>query len=237
MLRLLVLLVVTVGLVSLLPPTRNASALPDGISDRDCLGPLLSSIARGAAQGRTLRVDQAGEVFTFPDHFNGDFNPGDFHGASSLFGFIGFDELHIDRYGCFFAVPVLTSCIDFTGGDPCGDPDHDGYWNEQEWTAGSDPNNPQSTPEFALLDEQTGSNTCDDRVDNDLDGRIDNADSGCRLTCDDFGHSGRCADPDGDGWVNYVEGMWGSDPDDASSTPWGIGDCIDFDNGPVCAPF
>jgi len=175
-----------------------------------------------------------------PAHLNGDFNPGNFRGTSGeaeFLTFLGFNELYLQQRGCFFPLPDLTSGIDFSSGDPCADPDHDDYLNEQEWTAGSDPNNPSSTPEYALFDEQTGSNTCGDRVDNDLDGRVDNADASCRLTCDDFGLSERCADPDGDGWLTYVEEMWGSDPDDASSTPGNVGDCVDFDNDTACAPF
>lgn len=164
----------------------------------------------------------------------------------------------------------ISDCIDFDNGSFCGpfDPaqsgDTDGYPDLQEIALGSDPNNAASTPEYALLDEQTGSHTCGDGIDNDLDGHKDLGDSGCRLTCDDFGGKGRCADPDRDGWLSYVEAEYGSEPDDPLSTPetlhlpqtctdgvdndgdgftdaadsgCGFSNCIDFDPDSDCLPF
>jgi len=90
-----------------------------------------------------------------------------------------------------------------------------------EELAGSDPNDGQSTPEFGLLDEQSPAlATCSDGVDNDLDGRIDRRDRGCRVTCLDFRPGDEsCKDRDRDGWLGYIEVWLGSDPNDRSSTP------------------
>lgn len=162
----------------------------------------------------------------------------------------------------------ISECIDFTSETVCGpiDPpgDTDGYSDVQEIALGSDPNNAASTPEYALLDEQTGSRTCEDRIDNDLDGHKDLSDSGCRLRCKDFGGKGRCSDSDRDGWLKYVEIEYGSHPNDALSTPetfllpaacedgidndadgltdafdtgCGLAYCIDFSPDSDCLPF
>jgi hypothetical protein len=98
--------------------------------------------------------------------------------------------------------------------------------------AGSNPNDPLSTPEYGLLDEQSPAlSTCRDGFDNDLDGRTDRRDPSCRVTCGDFSHSkGQCRDRDHDGWLQYVEVWLGSDPNDRTSTPEGwsvIGSCAD----------
>lgn len=233
MLRLLVLFVALLGLVSLLPAVPNASALPADAPDQDCLGLLRSALVRSGSTVVARDPETGGDIL-----LDSSSTPGDFHGAA------GVDELlalfpSLERRGCLLPIrsaSTIASCIDFDSLDRCSDPDGDDYLNQLEWTAGSDPNNPSSTPEYALFDEQTGSNTCGDRIDNDLDGRLDNSDAGCRLTCDDFGGKDRCSDSDRDGWLNYVEEMYGSDPDDASSTPGGVSDCVDFDNGSVCAP-
>ncbi len=271
MLRLLVLLGAVLGLATFLVSPPSTGALPADAPDQDCLGPLRSSLARGAAEGRSRRDEQTGEWIVFPAHFNGDFNPGKFQGTSGeseFLAFLGLDELYIEHNGCFLPVRVLGGCIDFNAEDLCSpsDSDADTYPDRFETSLGSDPNNPSSTPEYALLDEQTGSHTCGDRVDNDLDGRKDNGDSGCRLTCDDFGGRERCSDSDRDGWRKYVEDMYGSDPDNRLSTPeslsvagtcndgvdndldgktdeddvgCGGGACIDFDDPlpPSCGPF
>ena len=116
-------------------------------------------------------------------------------------------------------IPVLVNgCIDFSP-DACGSPDGDGYSNQLEWITGSDPNDPESTPEYGLLDEQWLTNACGDGIDNDLDGLTDNGDAGCRLTCKDFGPNQRCKESDRDGWLAYLEEMYGSDPSNALSTP------------------
>jgi hypothetical protein len=124
--------------------------------------------------------------------------------------------------------------------EPCGvaDADGDGWddFTEQEW--GSDPNRAASTPEHAYLPE-----TCADGVDNDLDGSVDAADDGCNLDSDGDGApdiADNCpydanpgqedADGDGtgdacdydadkDGWDDESERLFGSDPNNAASTP------------------
>ena len=234
MLRLLVVLITILGLSALLQSSPEAGAVPAEAPDRDCLGQLHSALVRSGSTVVT-RDPETGEDVVLDSSST----PGDFHGAA------GVNELlalfpSLERRGCLLPIrsaSTIASCIDFDSLDRCSDPDGDDYLNQLEWTAGSDPNNPSSTPEYALFDEQAGSNTCGDRVDNDLDGRLDKTDASCRVTCDDFGGKDRCSDSDGDGWRKYVEDMYGSDPDDASSTPENLGDCIDFDNGPVCQPF
>ncbi len=116
-------------------------------------------------------------------------------------------------------LPSVGACLDFSSPSPCEDTDGDGAWNQLEWDAESDWQNPASTPEFGLLDEEFGSNTCRDGNDNDLDGRRDQQDVGCRVTCKDFGPNDRCRDKDRDGFVGYREEWYGSDPNDPSSTP------------------
>ncbi len=122
----------------------------------------------------------------------------------------------------------LATCIDFSNQDNC---DADGYPGWVELLAGSDPNDPQSTPEFALLDEQAHwAQTCSDGVDNDGDGRSDERDPGCHLTCRDFKAGAGCTDHDHDGWLQYVESWLGSDPNNRASTPENVlnpGSCQD----------
>ena len=258
MLRLLVLLVAVLGLASLLPSTPNAAALPAGTSDQDCLGQLHSALVRSGSR-LVARDPETGEDVVLDSSSN----PGDFRGVAGISELLALFSL-LQRTGCVLPIPVLGACIDFDAGDACSpaDADGDGYANTFEIGLGSDPHNAASTPEYALLDEQSGSNTCGDRIDNDLDGLIDNGDAGCRLTCKDFGPNQRCKDSDRDGWLAYLEEMYGSDPSNALSTPEspdvantcgdGIdndldgytdgadpgcgGDCIDFDDPVDCAP-
>ncbi len=120
----------------------------------------------------------------------------------------------------------------------CGDADGDGFMNAEELYLGSDPNNAASTPEFAYFPE-----TCTDGADNDGDGAIDGADSGCTVDSDGDGVqdvSDNCpwdpnadqadADADGegdvcdfdadnDGWDDRSEELFGSDPANGASTP------------------
>jgi hypothetical protein len=179
----------------------------------------------------SVRNELTGESIVLPGHFNGDFNPGRGRlGESNLYGLIAFDDLYIQEYGCLFQIPDVLACIDFSA-DSCSedDPDGDDFPDYVEINLGSDPNNGFSTPEYGLLDEQSGSNACSDDEDNDLDGFVDRGDVSCRRTCEVFGHDARCSDPDRDGWLTYVELRSGSDPNDPASAP-GNGDCIDFDN-------
>ena len=84
------------------------------------------------------------------------------------------------------------------------DSDGDGWPDDAENHLGSDPNNPTSTPEHVLVE-----GTCGDGVDNDLDGAVDGADSGCAVP----------GDSDGDGWPDFAEEKLGSDPNNPASTP------------------
>lgn len=247
----------------------DAAAGPVDDIPQECLGPLWSQVARGHLM---VRDPSSGELV---DGFNGAFHPGLYKGASGLeefLGAIGFDGIRIEQIGCSVPIPgPAFDCIDFSS-DPCpsfDDADDDGYLDFVEELHGSDPGDPNSTPEATLIDEQTGSQTCSDRADNDLDGHTDRGDPGCRLTCRSFstGFDQRCTDADGDGWLNYVEDLYESDPNDVASTPESpfvgdtcedgvdndgdgdadgadtgcgggeISECIDFDEGIECEPF
>lgn len=163
-------------------------------------------------------------------------------------------------------VVTIGDCIDFDSSSDCGsgDDDADGWNEDVETRLGSDPNDAGSTPEYGLLDEQTGSSTCNDGTDNDRDGSADHGDEGCRVTCRDYAKAQACTDGDHDGWLQYVEHAYGSEPNDPSSTPEtfelpdtcsdgvdndgdglmddadtgcsGLGDCIDFTGDPPCEP-
>ncbi len=154
-------------------------------------------------------------------------------------------------------------------GDACDyDADNDGWddFTEAEW--GSSPNDANSTPEHGYILE-----TCMDGADNDGDGSIDLADAGCNIDSDGDGRidaQDNCPwdanadqadtdadgtgdacdyDADNDGWDDFTEAEWGSNPNDAASTPehWfafeTCGDGIDNDADgstdaadPGCAP-
>lgn len=123
---------------------------------------------------------------------------------------------------------------------PCdfGDADNDGWDDSTENEWGSDPNDANSTPEHGYIIE-----TCLDGIDNDGDGSIDLADSGCNIDSDQDGvidAQDNCPwdanadqadrdgdgtgdacdyDADNDGWDDFTEAEWGSNPNDAASTP------------------
>ncbi len=218
------------------------------------------------------RDEQTGEPIDLPARFSSDFNPGDFHGSAGSDGFlryIGLDEAYLNARGCVLGARIVDtfgvfSCIDFNS-DPCPplDADNDGWPDGFEDYYGSDRDVASSVPELAAIDEQHGTSICSDGIDNDGDGRIDRPDSGCRIRCEDFGLTDLCSDADRDGWLNYIEGTYDSNPKDSASTPEtfrvgvtcedGVdndldgrtdgeelgcgGDCIDFDADVSCGPF
>ena len=146
----------------------------------ECAKEVFRWIARGEATWLERRDEATGEIYTLPDHLDGSWNPGRFRGPEGeqrLMDLLGID---IQNRGCTLPLLDLTGCVDFDSGDPCGDRDGDGWWNELEQRTGSDPDNPISTPEHRLFDEQWGLGSCLDKQDNDGDGRRDKADSGCR---------------------------------------------------------
>jgi hypothetical protein len=199
--------------------------------ESDCLGHLRSAIARGALEGRSRRDEQTGEPYDLPAKFGGQFNPGDFKGPSGVddfLAYIGIDDFYLEHRGCVLPIASLSligDCVDFDASDECSprDDDGDGYLNFIERRTESNPNDILSTPEFATLDDQQGASFCDDKVDNDRDGRVDRSDGGCRVRCDDFGLTDGCSDSDRDGWLNYVEERYESDPGSAASTPEAYG--------------
>gem|GEM_PF-1389510 len=99
----------------------------------------------------------------------------------------------------------LDGYIDEVDGGCEKDSDGDGASDEGEDDLGSDPDDENSTPEHADV-----AGTCNDGADNDLDGDTDGDDEGC---------AGAPTDTDGDGWDDDVEEEYGSDPNDADSTP------------------
>ncbi|MBI1885549.1 MAG: thrombospondin type 3 repeat-containing protein [Chloroflexi bacterium] len=123
-------------------------------------------------------------------------------------------------------------------GDLCDfDADNDGFEDKLEELLGSDPFDAASTPEHSWFPE-----TCDDTLDNDGDGVVDADDPGCAPDADgDFvpddtdncpdvynpdqtdsdndGVGDACVDSDGDGFYDADETAFGSDPNDAASTP------------------
>ncbi len=210
----IVVLVLTVSLGSSL---AHATGRPD--VPQSCFGPLRSQVARG----HIVFVDRATGITV--QGFDGEFNPGLFHGNRDLYDFLeflGFDQPRIaHRGGCYVLIPEVVSCIDFDASDQCrpGDTDGDGFEDWLEIRLGSSPHESRSTPESELLDEQAGLGTCSDKSDNDLNSQTDRGDSKCRVTCQDFGLKDRCTDEDGDGWLKYVEEIYCSDPNDASSAP------------------
>ncbi len=98
--------------------------------------------------------------------------------------------------------------------DPgCVDTDGDLVDDPIELLLGSDPNNADSIPEHSMIDAILATFSfvtfqCDDGLDNDLDGLIDDMDPGCAPF-----------DTDEDGYDDVTEKTFGSDPNDSASTP------------------
>ncbi|MGQ0568515.1 MAG: thrombospondin type 3 repeat-containing protein, partial [Armatimonadota bacterium] len=138
----------------------------------------------------------------------------------------------------FHANPDQTDTDDSGLGDACdADDDGDGYADDLELLAGSDPFNPGSVPELAHVVP----GGCTDGLDNDLDGLVDAQDPGCdddhdgiydfvdnclgdanpgQEDLDNDGVGDACdSDLDGDGFSNLTESYFGSDLYDVSSVP------------------
>jgi len=108
--------------------------------------------------------------------------------------------------------------------DP-NDIDGDGYSNNFEIEAGSFPNNPLSTPEHAII-----SNSCNDGVDNDLDGYADLLEP----DGNDYSDSLDCQDTDGDTVVDFQDNCESiPNADQADADYDGVGDpCDAIDDDP-----
>ena len=77
------------------------------------------------------------------------------------------------------AAPTTAANLPPVTLDPNADVDGDQVSSGVEQQLGSDPRNPNSTPESPNVLDGNGTNTCEDQADNDLDGAVDAADSGC----------------------------------------------------------
>lgn len=154
--------------------------------------------------------------------------------------------------GCVSPVPEPGQTPDGGGtspSQPCvADSDGDGVDDGTEQMLGSDPSDPNSTPEHLKFPD-----SCTDGTDNDGDGLTDALDPGCQpdsdgdgvtdstdncpaawnpdqADSDQDGTGDACQDLDGDGYSDAEETSWGSDPDNAASTPevlWVYDSCND----------
>ncbi len=118
------------------------------------------------------------------------------------------------RYVSLLAVGLLIALLAVVAGQGAtpsaqalyGDSDGDSTIDVAEVVLGSDPHDAHNTPEDNFTDVVLQTNLCRDGVDNDRDGSIDAADSGC-------------ADPDDDIASTPTETLLGSDPNDSGSFP------------------
>jgi len=104
----------------------------------------------------------------------------------------------------------LDGYVDDIDGGCAEDTDGDGVSDDGEDDLGSDPEDADSTPEDASVCD-----VCTDGVDNDGDGDTDAADEGCAVE----EVTPTVADADGDTVSDDDEELYGSDPEDAESTP------------------
>jgi hypothetical protein len=232
-------ILLVVGLLGMLATTTGASdPAAQGLEiDSNCVGRIRSAIARGALECRSIRDPNTGEMILLPAKFGKEFHPGKFKGpdrTQEFLEYIGLDQAYLDARGCVLGpvfVNTFRDCVDFDAESQCPPPDlaEDGWPDSFETGFGSDPASALSTPELAAIDDQHGTNVCDDGLDNDGDGHVDKPDKGCRDTCEDFGLTDGCDDTDRDGWLNYVEDIYGSDQTALESTPEAIlvGTCDD----------
>ena len=95
------------------------------------------------------------------------------------------------------------------------DIDKDGFTDEQEIKAGSDPNDPKSTP---------------DNVDTDKDGFPDKVEKDAGSDPNDPKSTPDNVDTDKDGFPDKVEKDAGSDPNDPKSTPDNVGKQVSLPN-------
>jgi len=104
-------------------------------------------------------------------------------------------------------------------GDECEDSDGDGIFDSDELAYGSNPDDPNSTPEHYYFDLYFEVATCTDGLDNDLDGSTDLDDPGCAF------------DSDGDTVPDPIDNCpWDANEDQADRDSDGLGDACDFDS-------
>lgn len=110
---------------------------------------------------------------------------------------------------------------DGVGDNSDTDRDGDGFANDLEAQYGTDPNDPGSTPPD-LDGDKIPDDVDDDRdgdgVNNDSDAFPDDANESSDLDGDGIGDNAD-TDRDGDGFDNDLEAQYGTDPNDANSTP------------------
>ena len=96
-----------------------------------------------------------------------------------------------------------------------GDPDNDGLTNQQEWTAGTHPNNPDTDGDSLPDDWEVNNNTNPTNSDSDNDGLTDGWEVQYALDpLDPAGDNGAAGDPDNDGRTNLEEYLTGTNPVD-----------------------
>ena len=119
-------------------------------------------VIEGVPVGRYFEVNASGEA---PHYGNGGFLGGRLGGTVN--------NVFVPTEGANVNLGGISADLG------CGkDTDDDAVPDEIESIVGSDPNDPNSTPEDAFLDAELGRNTCSDGIDNDLDGLTDGADPG-----------------------------------------------------------